>query len=386
MKPSTWTLILLALWAALIPAAAEAQIPLPTVATSHRTGGRQTKARRVKQLKAQLAALEAQYSAIKELAAWAGTTSMEMSKLYSGSLINLKQARAAIFKAQGKPVTPYKQPRGFEIKPVVAAMNYKQYSKRRYSTGVAVVPPDGFKLYTEVSFPDQWVKQRRRLRVAYSIFSERYLPMASRYQNTGKAAYHVSSSREKVTGRRTTFHARVAGHALLPGRYFVSCLVSTWPRTSTFLVSLGMFRVEGKLPSAVKVLLPHHRKWYRTYRSVLRVDQLKVKLGRGRAIQISGAFTRARFARGNKPVYFEAIAVKGLDRRVILRRYERLTRKQMKFGGRYFTIKDHGLPAGDYSLHLTLYTEYMSEGRYPYLRGGQATKSARLTVPAGGSR
>jgi len=364
------------------PAASRAQIPLPIPVPEPKPNPRWTKVRRLAQLQARVKALETQRSAIRELSSWASTNSREMRRLYDSSRINLEQARAAILKAQGKPVTPFVPPKGFEIEPVVAARTPADYYRlRRRPSTVSVVPPDDFRLFVQVFFPQSWVTKRKQVSIGCKIYSERYLPMATQYQNTTKAIYRVSAFSKTVTRRETVFNATVSGLGLLPGRYFASCVVSTrrtYPRV--YLVSLGMFRVKGKLPPAVKVLLPHYRDWYYTYNKMLVWQNLSARV-RGGAIQLSGKYDRLKFARGQGPVYIEAVARRGGKPSVLLRRYQKLTRGRMTFGGRYFKISDHGLKPGTYTLRVTLYTEYQSGTRYLYKRGARAEKSVQITIP-----
>ena len=218
------------------------------------------------------------------------------------------------------------------------------------------------------------------LQVSFQIYSENYLPMATRYQNLTRAVYRVTSKSQTVTRRESTFNAAISGLALLPGRYFVSCVVATKSYPVIYLVSLGMFRVEGELPSGVRVLLPHYRKWYQTHNPVVTWNQLRATVQRG-AIKISGSYTRKDFKRGQKRVYIEALAVSGRRTTVVLRRYQKLSRARMTFGGRYFSVQDHLLPAGRYTLYVNLYTESQAGRRYLYTRGTRAIRSVQLTIP-----
>ncbi len=361
------------------PSASRAQMPLPIPVPDQKPDKRWTKVRRLAQLKAKVKALQTQLMAIRELSNWASTNAREMQRLYTSSRVNLEQARAAILKAQGKPVTPYVPPKGFEIEPVVAAAKPADYYRLRGTSKVSVVPPDSFRLYVRVLFPKDWIAQRRKVSIGCKIYSERYLPMATRYQNTTKAIYRVSAFSKIVTRRETVFNSTVHGLGLLPGRYFASCVVSTRTYPSTYLVSLGMFRVKGKLPPAVRVLLPHYRDWYRSYKSVVGWRDLKAKV-RGKSIQLSGSYERKDFARGQKPVHIEAKILQGQKSRVVLRRYQKLTRRRMSFRGRYFNIKEHGLKPGTYTLRVTLYTEYSTGTRWVYMRGSRADRSVQVTI------
>lgn len=362
------------------PAAARAQMPLPIPVPDEKPDKRWTKVRRLARLKVKVKALQIQLMAIKELSNWASTNASEMHRLYSSSRVNLEQARAAILKAQGKPVTPYVPPKGFEIEPVVAASTPAKYYRLRGTKEVSVVPPDDFRLFVRVFFPKEWVTQRKKVSIGCKIYSERYLPMATRYQNTTKAIYRVSAFSKIVTRRETVFNSTVFGLGLLPGRYFASCVVSTRSYPSTYLVSLGMFRVQGKLPPAVRVLLPHYREWYSTFKSVVTFKDLKAKVRGNKTIQLSGAYERVDFAKGQKPVFIEAKIIKGPESRVVLRRYQKLTRRRMGFGGRFFTIKEHGLKPGTYTLRVTLYTEYSTGTRWVYARGSRVDRSVQVTI------
>jgi hypothetical protein len=331
-----------------------------------------------KRLEARLDSLKAQLVAIRELTSWASTSKRELEKIYNDSLANLKQARAAIYRAKGKNLAGYQQPRGFEIETVrVGTGTTYPYS----GTTVPVMPPDDFRLFIRVTFPEEWVRERTRLSISCQVYPDSYLPMASRYQNTNKAVYRVYSRSQQVLRSVTTFNVRVNGLSLPEGRYFTSCRVSDTKWPPTFLISLGMFQVKGDLPRAVAERLPHYTDWYRTYKSVLTLDKAEAKV-RGKAIQLGGSYTRKEFERGQEPVYVVAVAERAGDKTVILRRKQRLARGSMKFGGRQFLVSNHKLKPGQYKVKLGVYTEHpSSKSKYAYQRGSRAEKTIDVTIP-----
>jgi hypothetical protein len=381
MRATTpWALACLAVIAAEAPASA--QIPMPVPFVDHSVKARRARrANPVKQLQVKVDALKAQLATIKELRNWASTSRGELWKIYSDSLANLMQARAAIFRAKGKPALRYKVPKGFEIEPirVTAGRTYPTSSSYK----VAVVPPGTFKLFTKVTFPQQWVSERKKLSVSFQIYPERYLPMASRYQNTTKAIYRIYAYSQRVTGKSTNFNTTVRGLGLLPGRYFASCVVSTRGYPADFLVSLGVFRVEGDPPPGVTTVLPHYRRWYSKYKAVVSLDRVSARV-RGKAIHLGGSVVRKGFARkGQKPVYVEVIAAQGFKRkRVLLRRRVALKRAKLALGGRDFIIKGHGLAPGSYTLHVGAFTEHLSStSRRAYFKGSKAEQKVQISIP-----
>lgn len=378
-RPISITLLSIVL---LLPGAAHAQIPMPSgISLEHSTTGRRPSRRvsPVKRAEAKVAALKAQLAAIKELRNWAETSSKELSKIHGDSLANLMQARAAIFRAKGKAAPRYQVPSTFEVEPVRVGTG-TQYPSSSYN--VPVVPPDNFRLFTRVTFPDRWVRERKKVQVSFQIYPDRYLPMASRYQNTTKAIYRIYSYSQKVNRKVTTFNATVRGLALQPGRYFVSFVVSTKGYPTQFLVSLGLFRVERPPPEAVAVNLPHYRRWYGTYKPVIRLDKVKASM-RGTAIHLGGSYTRRNFEKGQEPVYLELSAKSSsIRRKVLLRQRRALKRARQNIRGKTFVIKDHGLPPGSYTLYVSAYTEYPAgSSKYSYMRGSRAEKKFEITVP-----
>ena len=379
MRATTpWALACLAVMAAEAPASA--QIPMPVPFVDHSVKARRARrANPVKQLQAKVDALKAQLAAIKELRNWASTSRGELWKIYSDSLANLMQARAAIFRAKGKPAPRYEVPKGFEIEPirVTAGSSYPTSSSYK----VAVVPPGTFKLYTRVTFPRQWVAERKKLSVSFQIYPERYLPMASRYQNTTQAIYRAYSYSQRVTGETTNFNSTVRGLGLMPGRYFVSCVVSTRGYPTDFLVSLGVFRVEGDPPPGVTAVLPHYRRWYSAYKSVLSLDKVSATV-KGKAIHLGGTVAREGFAKGQRPVYIEAVAERSFNfKRVVMRQQVALRRATLALRGRGFIIKGHDLAPGSYTLHVSAYTEHSTGTRRAYLKGSKAEQNVQITIP-----
>jgi hypothetical protein len=380
MRGKLW----LALGSLLLPAAAAAQIPMPSGIPNpfdeHVTAGGARKAARkadpLSTAQSKVDGLKAQLQAVRELSNWASTTNTDLSKIYSDSLANLVQAQSAIKKGGGR----YEEPKGFELEPVIVTTSSTAPTYAPY--GVQTVPPDNFYLHVRAQFPDDWVAQKKGLNVNYQIYSERYLPMATTYQNTTNALYRIYSYSQSVTAKNMTFWARVQGVQLLPGRYFVSAVIATnsWPRDA--LVSLNMFRVEGKVPSGVKVMLPHYSDWFGTYKPQLTLTDAKATVAKNKAIAISGAYVREGFAKGQQPIYIEAVAESASNKVVVLRQAQPLTKAKQTFGGKAFTVADHGLTAGTYTLRVRVMTEHMSsDTKSAYLTGSRAEKTVQITIP-----
>jgi hypothetical protein len=365
----------------LLPATAGAQIPMPTGIPNPLSGtaGQPVKAKAdpVARAQARVDAIKAQLAALREIASWASTNRTELWKLYSDSLANLIQARAAIRKG----AAPYLEPKGFEIEPVVVTSS-STYPGAASTYAVQTVPPDSFYLHTRVQFPDAWVAVKKRMTVTYNIYPEVYLPMATTYQNASNAIFQAYSYSLTADSKIDTFHSAVSGLALPPGRYYVSCVVSTYDYPREYMVSLGLFRVDGKLPATVKLYPPHHVAWYRTYNPQIKLDDAKATV-KGKNISLSGAFTRVGFQKGKmKPATIEAVAEQGATRRVVLRLNQPINTEKSKFGGKPFLIADHGLAPGTYSLKVTVYTEHpSSDSKYAYLTGSKAEKTLSITVP-----
>lgn len=377
------SLYLACAFALLLPAVARAQIPMPSGIPNPLSGAagqapKPVKADPLARAQARVDAIKAQLSAIREIASWASTNRTELWKLYSDSLANLVQARAAIRRG----AAPYQEPKGFEIEPVVVSSSMT-YPGAASTYAVQSVPPDNFYLHTRVQFPDAWVAVKKRLTVTYNIFPETYLPMATTYQNATNAIFQAYSYSLTVLAKTDTFRSRVAGLALTPGRYYVSCVVSTYDYPRDYMVSLGLFRVDGKLPASVKTYPPHHAGWYRTYDPQVKLDDLKATV-KGKTIALSGAFTRVKFEKGKKlsPVRFEAIAEQGDNRHVILRFAQPITAEKTKFGGKAFTVADANLPPGTYTLRLIVMTEHpSSDSKWAYLTGSKSDKTVSITIP-----
>jgi hypothetical protein len=381
------TLLCVAL-AGLLPATAAAQIPMPSGIPNpfdeHSTSGGKKpaagkKADPVTAAQSRVDGLKAQLQAVRELSNWASTTNSELSKLYSDSLANLVQAQAAIYKAKGQAGPRYEEPKGFEVEPAIITTSSSAPSYTPYS--VQTVPPDNFYIHVKAQFPDEWVKEKKGLNVNYQIYSEQYLPMATTYQNTTNAVFRIYTYSNSVTHKNLTFWARVQGVALPPGRYFVSTVIATnsWPRDAQ--VSLNMFRVEGKLPAGVKTLPPHYSDWYSAYKPKLVLSDAKATV-KGKAISVSGAYTREEFAKGQPPVYIEAVAEGSDNKVVVLRQVQPLTKAKQTFGGKAFTVADHGLAAGTYTLRIRVMTEHpSSDSKYAYLTGSRGEKTVQITIP-----
>ncbi len=372
-----------ALALSLLPTGARAQIPMPSGIPNPLSGAagqapKPAKADPLARAQARVDAIKAQLAALREIASWASTNRTELWKLYSDSLANLVQARAAIRKGEA----PYQEPKGFEIEPVVVT-SASTYPGAASTYTVQTVPPDNFYLHTRVQFPDPWVALKKRLTVTYNIYPEAYLPMATTYQNATNAIFQAYSYSLTVLAKIDTFRSRVVGLALPPGRYYVSCVVSTYDYPRDYMVSLGLFRVEGKLPGTVKSYPPRHAGWYRTYDPQVKLDDFKATV-KGKTISLSGAFTRVKFEKGKKvsPAQFEAVAESGDNRHVILRFSQPITGEKNKFGGKPFTVSDANLPPGTYTLRLTVATEHpSSDSKWAYLTGSKSDKTVSITVP-----
>ncbi len=167
----------------------------------------------------------------------------------------------------------------------------------------------------------------------------------------------------------------------MPGRYFASCVVSTRGYPADFLVSLGVFRVEGVAPSGVTTVLPHYKRWYSKHKSVLSLDKVSAKV-KGKAIHLGGSVAREGFAKGQQPVYIEAVAERSFKfKRVVLRQRVTLKRAKLALRGRGFVIKEHGLAPGSYTLRVGAYTEHHSKTRRAYLKGSKAEQTVQITIP-----
>jgi hypothetical protein len=236
-----------------------------------------------------------------------------------------------------------------------------------------------------VQFPEQWVTSKKNLTITYNIYPEEYLPMATTWQNTSNSIFYAYTSTLSVISKTDIFRTPVTGLWLPPGRYYVSCVVAahdarTYYSQREYMVSLGLFRVEGKLPSAVKTYLPHYSSWWRTSDPQVKLDDAKATV-KGKTISLSGAYTRVKFQKGQKPVYLEATAEQGTTKRVILRLRQPLTQEKTKFGGKAFTIGDHELAAGTYTLRITAYTEHPSSYSAAYLTGSKSEKTVNISIP-----
>jgi hypothetical protein len=382
------TVLCVAFVGLLLPTTAAAQIPMPSGIPNpfdeHSTSGAKKpgarKADPVTAAQSRVDGLKAQLQAVRELSNWASTTNSELSKLYSDSLANLVQAQVAIYKAKGQAGPRYEEPKGFEVEPAIVTASSSAPSYTPYT--VQTVAPDNFYIHVKAQFPDEWVKERKGLNVSYQIYSEQYLPMATTYQNTTNAVFRIYTYSNSVTHKNLTFWARVQGVSLPPGRYFVSTVIATnsWPRDA--LVSLNMFRVEGKLPSAVKVLTPHYAEWYSAYgkpKLVLNDAKATVK---GKAITISGSYTREEFAKGQQPVFIEAVAESSDNKVVVLRQAQPLAKAKQTFGGKAYTVADHGLSPGTYTLRIRAMTEHpSSDSKWAYLTGSRGEKTVQITIP-----
>jgi hypothetical protein len=376
MRCVAWTVAAAAL---LLPSLAAAQIPLPT-GNFFSEEQRKTTAKKadpVQHEQARLEAMKAQLAAIKELASWASTNRTELANLYSDSLANLKQARAAIQRAKGQAATDYVEPRGFEVEPIQVNTSTALPAS---SSSTPVVPPDGFYLLTRVQFPEAWVKEKKRLSISYQIYPEAYLPMATTYQNTNNAIFRAYSSSLTALSATTTFNAQVKGLALPPGRYFASMVIAAYDSSRDSLVSLGMFRVEGKILPSVQAVRPHYTDWYRTYTPMVSLTDLKAEV-KGKGLQLSGAYKREGFAKGQKPVWLEVVAEQGDTRAVLLRSMQPLTAAVTKFGGKGYLVKEHSLAPGTYTIRVTVFTEHpSSDSKWAYPTGSRSDKTVTVTV------
>jgi len=286
----------------------------------------------------------------------------------------------------GRPRTaagsaPYVEPKGFEIEPVVVSTS-STYPGAASTYRVQTVTPDNFYLHTRVQFPDAWVAVKKRLTVTYNIYPETYLPMATTYQNSTNAIFQAYSYALTVLAKTDTFRSKVGGLGLPPGRYYVSCVVSTYDYPREYMVSLGLFRVEGTLPPTVKIAPPHHAGWYRTYDPQIKLDDVKATV-KGKTISLSGAFTRVKFEKGKmKPAIIEAVAERAGERTVILRLSYPVSAEKTKFAGKLFTITGANLQPGTYTLRVTVATEHPSStSKYAYVTGSKSDKTVTITVP-----
>jgi hypothetical protein len=378
MRTAHWTGLALLL----LPTVAAAQIPLPTgnLFSDEQRRPAAKKADPVSQAQARLDGLKAQLAAIRELASWASTNRSELANLYSDALANLKQARATIQRAKGKDAGGWVEPQGFEVEPVVVSMQSTAPSSS-YMVSAPVVEPDKFYLWTRVRFPDDWVKEKKTVTLSYQIYPEDYLPMATTYQNTANAIFRGYASSLKVDTKLVNYYWQVKGLSLPPGRYFVSAVMSTYEGARAGLVSLGMFRVEGKLLPTIKGRLPHYRDWFGIYNPKIVLTDLKAEV-KGKAIQLSGSYKREAFAKGQKPVWIEAAVEKDNTRTLILRTMRPLTAAVTKFGGKDFLIKEHGLAPGTYTIQVSVYTEHpSSDTKWAFPSGSRSDKTGSIILP-----
>ncbi|MCC6751709.1 MAG: hypothetical protein IT371_28915 [Deltaproteobacteria bacterium] len=369
---------------ALFGATAHAQLALPTAPdkgegidaylSKTMKGGKGAKgspASRVDALKAQLAAIE-------ELRKWASTNRYDLQQIYSDSLANLQQARTAIYRSKGQAAPAYTAPTGFEVE-TARPDNGSTYPTSSAYT-VAVVNPDDFYIHVQAYFPEEWVKEARNIRIAWYLFDERYLPMASPYQNLTKAMYVDDSYSAPAAYRSTRYSHHVQGFGLAPGRYFIAAVFSSYDKAYSreTQVSLGVMRVKDPPLPSVKVQLPHYRNWYRTYSSEIELTDAKATVAKGGVIQLTGAFTRKNFAKDVAPAYVDVVAESSYTKKALLR--ERLPIKSATTKLK-LAIKGHGLPAGSYTLRLNVCTEHMAGTTYKYLTGSRGEKLLQVTIP-----
>ncbi len=378
MRPTLSTLRLVAI-GCLLPVTAAAQIPIPKVPAS---GSRPAKRGKVAKAKARVEALGAQAALIKEMKKWASTNKSELQKIYTNSLDNFKQARTAIYRAKGQAVPRYKPPQGFEVSVarLSGSSSYPTYSSYKVPT----VDPDDFYIHVQADYPDEWVKGRRRMRIKWYIYDDSYLPTASPYQNEDKAIYRSKYHSKGISTRSIRYRNHVTGLGLLPGRYFAAVVFResyTAGKHKSYSkrekqVSLAAFRIARSAPPGVKLLLPHFRDWYGTYKKKITLGSVRAS-GNKRRITVSGSFDRAEFNPDLAPAYIEVATTTGA--RVIYRARVKIRKAtNNRFSAK---IGKHGLSPGTHRLRVTIYTEYATGRKYykPF-EGCRSEQKVEVTV------
>ena len=355
----------LGLTALLCPSVASAQIPIPMV----RTGIVRDK---VKAERQRIDALKAQAATISELKKWASTNKFDLQRVYKNSEENFRQARQAILRAKGQTQQRWVRPQGFEVETARLAPSRIYPTTSSYK--VQTVNPDDFYVHVQSHYPNSWVNTNKRVRINWYIFDERYLPMASPQQNNEKAIYTNTYNSKAIRFRSMRYSNHVAGLGLKPGRYFVAAVFRekrayvpySQRKRRRYVpaqtqVSLAVFRVTQSPSKEVKVVLPHYRTWYSTYKNVIRLEGVNARYRRGK-VEISGKFDHTKFVKGGLPTYLEVTAKTGKLRRAI---YRQAVKVRSVSGNRFrITIKDHGLPVGTQQLDLSVYGEYATGRKY----------------------
>lgn len=325
--------------------------------------------REIKQLKGLLAM-------IRELKGWARDVHSDLKRVYSDSALNLDRARDMIARAKKQKPSKWIAPTNIEAQMVVASNTSSV--PRISSFTIPDVNPDEFYLHCTVNFPPTWVRQQKKVKVSWYIYDHRHLPTASSIQNTNKAIFHKYGYSKPVRSNKVNYYQRVRGLGLLPGRYFVATKVvaasGRYPRPTQ--VSLGVFRVTKEGVKYVAFNLPHYRKWYQSYKSPLRLSEVKARV-KGKGIMIGGKLDHSSFSSDSKPVIIEIIAESGYGSKVIYRQDRRLKRGSEKLK---LKLKEHGLKPGAYQLRISVYTEYQAGTKYKYLRGASAFQRIPITI------
>jgi hypothetical protein len=156
---------------------------------------------RIKNLREQLAM-------VRELKRWARDVYSDLRRTHDDSLSNLERAREVIARANKSKPTPWIQPRGLEAQLVMASAS-RAIPKPSYR--IAQVGPDDVYLHCVVSFPQAWVKGRKKVRVRWYVFDERHLPTAASWQTRNKAIYYKSWSVKTIKAKKADYYERVSG-------------------------------------------------------------------------------------------------------------------------------------------------------------------------------